>query len=262
MTPINRRKKRGGKFKYLILILIVLFGVLNYLKVQPFHPFVFKTSVQVLKIKDTVLTPFSSFFDYFNSKKKLAEENESLKKEINNLKIDVISSQALKIQYQNLSGQIADSKEARIAKVLLKPPFSSFDNLVLFGEFNEDDLGREIFYENIVLGKIESIEEKSAIARLFSATNSIVTGQLKDGNQFEVFGKGTGRYEMILPKDVEIVKGDPVVYPFGQVVLLGVINEVVSTEDDLFNKAIFNIPIDFADINFVRIAEPKNILNN
>jgi cell shape-determining protein MreC len=146
-----------------------------------------------------------------------------------------------------------------MAKVVFKPPFSSFNNLILSGSFDQSKVGQKIFYRNIVLGEIFEVKNNTAVVKLFSASGNVTPAELVSGEQFEVHGKGTGRYEMVLPKAIEIEEGDSIVYPHEKIVLFGFVNKVFSTEDDLFNKILFNIPVDFADLNYVRVGEPLDI---
>jgi cell shape-determining protein MreC len=260
MNSIGRgRKKKRSIFGFIILFLIILFSILNIFKVQPLHSALFGISGPILKAKDTLLIPFSGITTYFSSKTDLEKENKELKEEINMLRVEVLSSEIVRSEYRSLLAQDV-STEDRIAKVVFKPPFSSFDNLILSGDFNDGDLNQKVFYENVVLGEIESINGSNATVRLYSAAGNKTPAKLPNGVEFEVEGKGTGRYSITLPRDVEIEVGDPISYPHEKIVLLGAVNIVAPTEDDLFKTVLFNIPIDFADINYVRIGKPLNVL--
>lgn len=261
MTYIqSNRKGKGGGFKFVILGLFVLFLILNYFKITPFHKLTIAISGPALVIKEKALSPFDNFFAYFKSKKELEKENEELKKEVSNLNIEVLSSEILKYEYKNILNQKEEKESSvEIAKVILKSPFSSFDTLVLGGEFDDSKLGQKVFYRNIIIGEIVEVGSKMAIVKLESSSGNISTAQTKDGNQFEVLGRGNGMYEMILPKDVEVEVGDPVIYPAEEIVLYGFVNEVLNTEDDLFNRVLFNTPVDFKDLNYLRVGTPFDI---
>lgn len=255
MTNIKKsRKDKKSFFRFFIVILIIIFLIFNYFKWKPLHKVTLLMSGPILNIKEVVLKPFSNISFFFFSKQKIEKENQLLKRENLNLKIEVLSNIILKKEYNDLLFQKEEKfEDSLLAKVILKPPFSSFDNFVLGGKFDEFKIGQKIYYQNVILGEIVEIRDNIAIAKLYSASGSKIPAKLIDGNQFEVFGKGSGQYEMILPKDVEIKEGDPIIYPENEIILLGVINKITSTSDDLFKKALFNIPIDFKDINYVSI---------
>jgi cell shape-determining protein MreC len=259
MMTQRGRKKRSG-FKIIILFFVILFLVLNYFKVTPFHSTVMSFSVSALKTKDSVFSPFNNFFSYFSSKKSLENESDELKKQISDLKLETLSNEILKYEYKTLLQQVDKSSEdQKIAKVLFKPPYSSFNNLIISSQ-KDISIGEKVFYQNIILGEVVEINSQEAIVKLYSSSGHKSVSKLNNGNEFEVVGKGSGQYEMVLPKDVEILENDPVIYPAEEIVLFGIINTIFATEDDLFNKVLFNIPVDFADINYVQVGKPVNIL--
>jgi len=262
MTMIQRSSKPKKKFyKIVILILFVMFLIFNYFKIEPLHKITLTISSPVFKIRDIVSKPFENFFSYFANKKELEQRNEDLKKENTGLKIEILSFENLVNDYKEVLKQTKEGEvEIEIAKVLLKPPYSSFDSFTIAGNFDNSSVGKKIYYQNIILGEIVEVSSITAIVKLYSASGYKTVAKLKDGNQFEIIGKGSGRYEMILPKDIKITENDPIFSPENNIVMFGVVNKISATEDDLFNKVLFNIPIDFKNINYVRIGKPLNVL--
>lgn len=262
MTYIQKKRKgKGNSFKYVILFLFILFFVLNYFKITPFNKITLSVSGPALVIKEKALSPFDNFFSYFKSKKDLEEQNENLQREISDLKIEVLSSEILRYEYQSLSKQKENSdEEVEIAKVILKPPFSSFDSLVLSGDFDSSKIGQKVFYRNIIVGEIIEVGGGVATVKLASASGTKSPAKLKDGSQFEIIGRGNGMYEMTLPRDAQIESGDPIAFPDGAIVLYGFVNEILATDDDLFIRVLFNTPVDFRDLNYLRIGKPLSVL--
>lgn len=261
----GRKKKRVG-LKIIIVIIILLFIATNIFKWTPFHSFGLKITEPVLKIKDMTLSPFNNFFSYFKSKRDLETKNEELEKEIANLKIEVLSSQILEFEHKDLLEQVIVNSDndlvesVEIAKVISRPPFSSFDSLLLSGNFDDTKIGQKVFYRNILLGEIVDVTPTVATVKLNSASGNTFIGRLGDGSEFEILGRGSGQYEMTLQKGVDIKQGDPIIYPEEKIVLIGIVNQVFATDDDLFNKVLFNIPINFKDLNYVRIGQPMDVL--
>jgi cell shape-determining protein MreC len=255
MQSIQRsRKEKKSVFKITLLILFVVFLALNFFKWQPLNSFVLSVSNPLLELKENIYKPFSGFFDYFGSKNKLNKEVESLKKENSNLRLQVLTNIIVESEYNNLIKQNLSS-EIEIAKVILKPPYSSFDTMIISGNFDESKIGQKVFFQNIILGEVVEVRQNTAIIKLYSASSNKTVAKLTNGNQFEVIGKGSGQYEMILPKDAVIKEGDPIIYPDENIVLFGAINKITSTEDELFQKVLFNIPVDFKDINYVTFLQ-------
>jgi len=262
MTNIQRsRKKKGGIFKFFILLFVVVFAILNYFNWRPLHSVTLVVSGPILKVKETILYPLNSFFSYFSSKKELENKNKELEKNISSLKIEVLSNVILKNEYKGLLNQINSGEgSVDVAKVILKPPFSSFDNLIISGDFDESEINKKVYYRNIIIGEIVEVSDKTAVVKMYSASGYKTPAKLLGGSQFEVIGRGSGQYEVLLPKDIDVLEGDPIIYPDNEVVIFGVVNKVFSTEDDLFNKVLFNVPVDFSEINYVRIGSALSIL--
>jgi len=219
-----------------------------------------KFSSPIIKTRDLALKPFNNFFSYFDSKKELENTNDDLRKEISNLKIEVLSSIILKTEYQSLLKQSNKDENEIIAKVVFKPPFSSFNNLIISNDSGTITEGQKIYYQNVILGEVVDVSDEFATVKLFSASGNSSIAKLTNGNEVEVVGRGTGQYEIILPKEVDVSENDPIIYPENEIVLFGLVNKVFATEDDLFNKVLFNIPIDFARVNYVRVGAPLDIL--
>lgn len=262
MTMIQRSNKPKRKlYKIVIFVLFISFLLINYFKIEPLHKITLTVTSPIFKVRDIVSKPFNNFFSYFAYKRDLEQKNEELRKENSKLKIEIISSDVLKNDYKELLKQKKDGEvEIEIAKVILKPPFSSFDSFTLSGNFDDSSIGKKVYYQNIILGEIVEASSFNAVVKLYSASGHKSVAKIKDGNQFEVVGIGGGRYEIILPKDVDIKENDPIIFPENEIVLFGVVNKISVTEDDLFNKVLFNVPIDFKDINYVRVGTSLNML--
>lgn len=251
------REKKGNRrekiFKNTVLFLFVVFIIFNALKV----PFLNSVSLSISKNfflgRDVVLKPFNNLIENFNSKRVLIEENKDLKKQLKNLELKLLSSEISTEEYKRYSELIEDGNEKKILKVLLKPPVSSFDNLVVTGEIEDSDIGKRIYFKNVILGELVEKNDDMGIVKLYSTPENILNAKLTSGEQIEIIGKGSGRYEAVLSKDIEINEGDPVIFPDQEIVVLGVVNKVIQSEDDLFNNILFNIPIDFREIDFVEI---------
>lgn len=264
MNVVGIKKRKKGKFfKISISLIIVGFIVFNLFKIPVFHSVTNSIATPIFSFKDFALKPFSNFFAYFQSKQNLADEKDELEKEITRLKIQVLSDQAIRSEYNDLLKQSSNDNNSlgeRFAKVVLKPPYSSFDSLLLSGDFSNIENGTKVFFENVILGEIVDHSNTSANVKLYSASGNTFVGELPSGNQVDVVGLGLGRYEITLPKDLEVSAGDVVSYPSENIVIIGSINEIFSSDDELFNKVLFNIPIDFSQMNYVRIGSPLNML--
>lgn len=249
----KRVKKKDKAFRNTILVLLVLFFVLNIFRIPVFNSFGLTVSKYFLLGRDVVFAPLNTVTQYFQSKDALIQENEELQKELIDLKIVSLTNDVLENQYQELLSFSEDGTSKALAKVLLKPPYSSFDTLIVTGDFSAISDGTKVFYKNIILGEISEHTSDVATVRLYSASGNTSVAQLESGEQIDVIGRGSGMYEILLPKDIEISEGDLILFPDQDIVMFGVVNAILESQDDLFNEVLFNIPIDFRDINFVEL---------
>jgi len=69
----------------------------------------------------------------------------------------------------------------------------------------------------------------------------------------EVAGRGGGNFEMIVPRDFTIVKGDvallPGIFPY----VLGVVEIIISDPRDPFIKALLVSPVNIQELKFVEV---------
>ncbi|MGH7249772.1 MAG: hypothetical protein ACREGC_02255, partial [Minisyncoccia bacterium] len=78
----------------------------------------------------------------------------------------------------------------------------------------------------------------------------------QSGNIFmEVIGRGGGNFEMTLPKDVTLQKGDPVVLPGINPYVLAVTQSIISDPRDPFTKALLTSPVNIQELKFVQVVK-------
>jgi len=133
----KRGKKKEKFFRNFILLLVLIFLVFNLFKIPVFHTVGLSVSKYFLLGRDVIFSPFANMKEHLNSKSVLIEEKEILKKEILELRIKLLTSDILEEEYKKLLSFTEDGNEKTLAKVILRPPYSPFDTLVLSGDFGE-----------------------------------------------------------------------------------------------------------------------------
>lgn len=249
----QRNKKRNISFK-IILFVIAIFVILRIFNLNIFDGFIKNTFNQVLHSKSVVSSPLREVVNYFDSKARLAKENEELKTENTNLKLSLLTETVANEEYDLFKEQFVNwSTSTSAIKVILKPPFMPFDIIRLGGDLSEYEVGNLVFYQNVIIGSVVEKTGRYASVELFS-TPGKVTPALINGTQFEARGLGGGRYLIEVAKDFEIQEQDAIIYPHEKVILLGVVGEIESNEEDLFKKVYFNTPVALTSISYVTIG--------
>ncbi len=246
----NRRGTGGIKIVIGLIVLLVLFRIFNINLTDGF----LKNGVNyVLESKSAVLSPVRGALVYFQSKDTLEESQRKLLAENMNLKLDALTSQAITQEFEYFKTLFGDvSPSTQPIKVILKPPFTPFDTVSLSGDLDPYAEGSSVFYQNVLIGTLMEKTGRYGSVKLLSTPGNVTPALIK-GVQFEAKGLGGGRYFIEAPKDFDIKEGDPILYPSEQVILLGVVGQLESKEEDLFKKVSFNLPVPLDSISYVSI---------
>jgi cell shape-determining protein MreC len=247
----NKRSTLGIKIVIFCVVLFALFRIFNINLTDG----VLKNGFNyVFESKSAALSPLRNALVYFQSKKNLEESHKKLLAENTDLKLDVLTGQAMTQEFESFKSQFTEfATDTAPIKVILKPPFMPFDLVRLSGNLENYAEGSPVFYKNVIVGTLKEKTNRYGTVELFSMPNRITPALIK-GVQFEAKGLGGGRYSLEVPKDFDIKEGDPILYPNERVILLGAVEQLESNEEDLFKKVFFNLPIPLDSISYVTIG--------
>lgn len=201
-----------------------------------------------------VLSPAKNTLVYFKQKKDLEEQVKILRTENTDLKLENLLDKNITQEFEYFKAQFGElTQQNDYYKVILRPPFTPFDILKISGNLENKKVGDFVFYKNILIGTVVEKDNQYATVELQSSPNKKTPIALK-GTQFEAKGLGGGRYVFEASKEFEVAVGDPVEYPYQNVLILGVVEFVESKEDDLFKKVYFNLPTTLDMISYVNVG--------
>lgn len=217
---------------------------------------------------------------YFALKSSLDKENVDLRFQIDKDKADRANYDSVvaeNLELKEILGRKVEQADMTLAAILAKPNQSSYDTLLIDqGEENGIKLGNRVFASgNIPIGYIAEIYPKTAKVVLFSnsgettqvvimkkpeiaADGSLLSGTSTSANVFlEIVGRGGGNFEMILPRDFKLSKGDQAVLPGIKPYLVGVVETTISDARDSFQKALLVAPVNIQGLKFVEVETQK-----
>jgi len=144
-------------------------------------------------------------------------------------------------------------------RVISRPPQTIYDSLLLdAGGDRGVSAGDLVVFENVALGRVVAVTERSATVRLFSSPGS--SQDVLVGSPVAVStarGLGGGAFELSVPQSVTVEKGDTVRLPGTEAYALGVVADISSTATDVSKLVRFSGVGSLADFDFVRIiTEP------
>ena len=252
-----KRKKILYVFTGIIICLILFYfrtGVFNgfsYLSHTIFRP--------VLVAGGNIGDKFRSINSFFASKNSLYLENQNLKSKLD-------ENQALLANYDSVAAENSSLKEILgrknneasfvLSAILSKPNQSPYDTLIVDAGINENlEKGDTVFaLGNIPIGRISEIYPDSSKVILFSNSGEKTQAVVSGRNIFtEAVGRGGGNFEMIVPRDLILSKGDQVILPGIFPYVLGEVVTIVSDPRDPFIKALLVSPVNVQELNFVQV---------
>jgi cell shape-determining protein MreC len=247
----NKRSTLGAKVIIGFVVIIILLRIFNVNMVDG----LLKNSFNyVLESKSTALVPLRNSLVYFRSKSGLEEENKKLRTENTDLKLRALTADAVSQEFEEFKSQFEPrAEDEQPVKVILRPPFVPFDIIRLSGNLEQYAEGSLVFYKSVVIGSLVEKTGRYGSVELYSTPGKITPASVK-GQQFEAKGLGGGRYLIEVPKDMDVKEGDPVLFPSEQVLLLGVVGQLESNEEDLFKKVFFNLPTPLDSMQYVTIG--------
>lgn len=261
-----RRKKFSG-FAAGVLFLIILFHFrfdifdgLSGASQTLFRP--------VLTAGNIIGGKLKSVGSYFASKNSLYLQNQKLQEEAKENEARMLNYNSVLSENENLKmilgrlpAQAGKNEKINmvLSSILAKPNQSLYDTLVIDAGVKQGiKTGDTVFaLGNIPVGRVALVYENSAKVILFSnvgeRTQAIVSGP-SSGNVFvEIIGRGGGNFEMILPRDLVLQKGDRVVMPGINPYVLAVVETIISDPRDPFSKALLTSPVNIQELKFVEM---------
>lgn len=270
------QRKNFSRIALGIIILIILFyfrsGIFNgisYVTEIIFHPVLISGSRLGEKL--------NNLGSYFLSKNSLYLQNQKLQAEVafNNARMSNYDSVvAENAGLKEILGRLPTGRQAGknpkinmvLATILAKPNRSPYDTLLVdAGAGQGIKTGDTVFaLGDVPIGRIAEIYPSSSKVILFSSarekTQAIVSGKNtrpNDGSVGQVFleliGRGGGNFEMVMPKDFILQKGDQAVLPGVTPRVLAIVQTIISDPRDPFTKALLTSPVNIQELKFVEV---------
>jgi len=247
-------------FLFLIFFyfLTSVFSGLSYITHTMFRPF--------LSMGGSIGHKFKSTSAYFISKGSLQAENERLKSELdlnNGLMSNYDLILAENLALKEILGRKDERQNLVLGAILSKPNQSPYDTvLVDVGTDHGVYVGAKVFANaNIPIGRVIEVYPNSSKVILFSSSGektsvSVIAKRsttLEAGASVEITGRGGGNFEMLMPRDFILEKGDTVVLPGITPYVVAIVEAIVSDPRDAFQKVLLVTPLNIQDLRFVEV---------
>lgn len=261
MSYLLDKKNKEKKF-FRITIYVIIFLVLFYFRSGIWSGFSYMAGGlfrPVLVLGNSIGTKISSLNSYFSSKQTLYDQNQTLLGQLNKEEARISNYNSLLAENENLK-EILKRKDEKapmvLSAILSKPNKSLYDTLVIDVGVNKGiEVGDIVFASgNIPIGKISEVYGNSSKVVLFSNSEEKTQAVISGKNVFmDLVGRGGGNFEMILPRDLVLQKGDQVTMPGIHPYLLAVVETIISDPRDPFTKALLVSPVNIQSLKFVEV---------
>ncbi len=250
----EKRKKLLGTLAilfFLYLFILTPIGTFSRSQLEYLAPSVWGTGEQISRF-------YTQISSIFYSKSTLLEENDTLKKEIQDISLKLLDRNLLYEENLSLKERLGRSGNGQtvVARVIAKPPLSLYDTLVVDAGSKEGIKGGEkvLYGDNIVIGEVAEVFGKTSKVRLFSSPGENINVTIgKHAVPAIAVGAGGGNFEIKIPRGTPISLGDSVLAPSIMPYFLGVIEYIESKESDPFERVLFKEPISPLEIETVEI---------
>ncbi len=167
----------------------------------------------------------------------------------------IIALEAENSQLKEFFNRSTDKEQMTLAAVLVRPPQTPYDSIVIDAGSIMGVMEGDIIYAdmNYAIGRVSSVSERTSIVTLFSSSGqkaSVLVGTSTTAVMAE--GRGGGNYYIKVPRNIQIVPGDPVVWPDIQTILLGTVDIVDTGNGDAYSHIYFKSPVNINSLRYVQ----------
>lgn len=172
---------------------------------------------------------------------------------------DTMISQLKKenIELKEIMGRLIN-KNAVIAYIIKKPPFTAYDSFILdIGTNSRVKKGDKVYVQgNFLIGEIAEVFSDTSRVKLFSSYGEKYDVLIGDKNiQATATGRGGGSFEVVIPRDLKVIEGDSVSIPNIMGSTFGIVGKVIADPARAFSTVLFSQPINIYEQKWVQIYE-------
>ena len=254
----NFEDRRKTARKRILIVIVTLVIAMLILATGPARQTFFFIASPIWKLENTILN--SSLIGYFKSKQALIDDKTIMEQKLflaGNLPALNDTLQIENEYLKDLLGRKDTKQKTVLASVLVKPPQTPYDSLIIdIGDDYGVKVGDKVMANaNVYVGEVGEVLPHSAKITLYSTPGkklSVVLG--KNSVTAEAVGMGGGNFNIFLPKEIEIKEGDVIVIPSITANVFGIVERVNFKDKDSFQTILFKSPVNVSELNFVEIV--------
>lgn len=203
-------------------------------------------------------------FSILRTKAALVRENVTLREQMKELEWNILDRDRIAQELETFE-KILGRSSARVftvGKVLAKPGALPYDTFILdVGTENGVLLGDTVLVGNdIAVGTIIEVRGSISKAQLFSSAalkTPVLVGE--KARAFVAHGYGAGNIVVTIPRDLEILAGEPVYLPTDPRTYLGAVDVVIERPSDAIKIVGIRLPVNLFELSQVKILHSQPV---
>jgi cell shape-determining protein MreC len=261
MTIQLHDRRKGKKTKFFVLsIFLAVFVYLGFFSpsISWLSQGVQTTAVPLWKAGSFISDSISPVGSYFSSKKSLSSQNRELQKQIDSMVAKLADRDHLREENQQLKKTLGRTNSSKrvFANVLSKPGHAPYDVLIIdVGKEQTVSVGQKVLFENVLIGEVSEVFGNSSKVVLYSSSGrsfAVFIGE--KALEAQAVGRGSGNYEIKMPRNSGIAIGDTIYVPHIEPRILGTVEKIESGPKDVFELILFKSPVNFYTLRFVEVS--------
>lgn len=246
-------KKRNKKGRVLLVVLIIVVCINVFDIVWP------QSALRVVlfpmtALRTIVLQPFTALQTLFSNNDALIRERDALQQRVTTLELAELQASIDAAVETALRTERSYAISGVQLPVLMRPPFSPYDTLVLDARALSDiAIGDAVYTYGVLIGRVSEIGNQIATVSLYTSPKTTTVARIGTLD-VSVVGQGGGRYVATVPKDVAVSVGDAVSVPEMYYALLGVVSSVDVQESGAFQDIHIALPVSVHTITAVTVV--------
>jgi len=255
-------RKRHHHWRWLVIVFVIVGLLFSIPATRGVMMFLARP---IWKIERALLDGLSSSWSLLSSKRTLVEENRRLSEENSKSEYYILVNNFLRNendQLHDLLGRKSDKNTHSImASVLIKPGRSPYDILIIDAGSNYNvSVGDLVSIESVVVGDVTEVYAETSKVELYSTPGKNLPVLIGPNSiQGEALGLGGGNFRVKLPKETEIKEGDSIVIPSITSNVFGVVEKIISGDNNTFQDIYFKTPFNLSELKFIEILKNAKI---
>lgn len=260
----TKRKYSSGSRLFLTLFVVVVALVLA---VRIFaYPLFSRALVFVgtpfWAVSESVGDFFSNALSIVSSKQHLIEVERDLRAQLKTVQEETLLVSVLREENAYLKELLGRSPFKRSLLAVVKrgsvsTPYDTF--LIDVGKNFGVVSGARVSVGAMIVGEISEVAPTWSRVRLFSSPGEEHHVRIgKTGITATAVGLGLGNFDARIPREIDVVSGDVVVFAEIDKQVIGVVEVIDTTPNDSFQRVLFKSPINSAQVEFVEVELIKN----